>query len=55
MGTWRVEIMNKPMKDLPHKKFVGCKNDYLVCVFLIPGVEVPFAKLGLKHDYGNSG
>lgn len=53
-GHFRIEIANKPMKDLPHKKFVGCHNAYLITIFLIPGIEIPFNNLGLKHDYGNS-
>ena len=54
MNYYRIEIMNVDQTKIQHKRFTDCTNMLMVPVFLIPGIESPFDKLGLRHDLGNS-
>jgi hypothetical protein len=53
--SYRVEVQNV---KTPHNealiKSISCRNLFCIPVFIIPGIEVPFRGLGLKHDYGHS-
>jgi hypothetical protein len=60
MVSYRVEVMNvktirnDPKTDQPLALAVACCNMFSIPVFIIPGIEVPFRGLGLKHDFGDS-
>jgi hypothetical protein len=55
MTSYRIEVRNcKIPRNDELTKRTACKNMMCIPVFLIPGIEIPFRNLGLKHDYGNS-
>lgn len=49
--TFHIEIMNVHIPKLQTIKEEICRYDYIVFVFLIPGLEVPFRGLNLNHNF----
>jgi hypothetical protein len=48
--TYHIEVINITQKDIVFKRLTNCTHNFVVSIFLIPGIETPFKNLGLRHD-----
>lgn len=48
--NYHIEIINIDQSKIPLKKYSACIPRFVVPMFLLPGIEVPFRNLGLNHD-----